>query len=174
MITQLNHQHIPAIARTQRLAWQVGFRRILSDEVLAGLQDRDFEENWRSVLQQPDRQNLVWCDADAVARGFVSYGPPKDRTDPADTEIYGIYLHPEYWGQGIGHQLLDRAMTNFREDHPTARVIIWTMRDNDCSQALFQRYGFRESRERRWSQRYGDRFEEVQFNHTDTKSTKFH
>ncbi|MEM9829773.1 MAG: GNAT family N-acetyltransferase [Bacteroidota bacterium] len=123
MIVELEERHISDIAYAQVLAWKKAFKRILSDKNLASLQVEDFERNWKQIIQQTQRKNLVWLTEEGKAVGFVSFGKPKDKNESADLEIYGIYVHPDYWNQKVGFGLMKSA-TDYIQQHSMGSKVI--------------------------------------------------
>ena len=95
--------------------------------------------------------------------GFISFGKPKDKNESADFEIYGIYVHPKYWGKGIGYKLMEFVMNSIKKLEPSGKIVLWTMEKNRLSQNFYYRFGFNKNGKSRTSKRNDDFFEEVQF-----------
>lgn len=163
MITEFRENRIKEIAKAQLLAWRKAFSGILSEALLSKLLLEDFEENWKTILTQKERKNFIWVNEMDEGVGFVSYGSPKDSAEQADIEIYGIYVHPDHWAKAIGYQLMEYAVNTIRETSPSARIILWTMHDNQRSQKFYHRFGFRKNGKSRQSSRNNETFEEIQF-----------
>jgi len=164
MIVEFKEENIKDIAKLQVLSWKEAFKEILSRQLLSNLEIRDFEHNWKYILTQKERKNFVYLNEDEEGVGFISYGKPKDSNQIADFEIYGIYVHPKYWGNKIGYELMNFALSSIRKIKPSAKTILWTMSKNKRSQKFYKRYGFKESGKSRISQRNREQFEEIQFN----------
>jgi len=163
MITKLQARHVRDIAKAQVYAWRIAFKGILSEALLSGLSIDAFEKKWRNRLTDTNTQYFIWLNESKEGVGFISFGAPKDEEETADFEIYGIYVHPGYWGKSIGHRLMAFGCSKMKESKPTAKIILWTMKDNTLSQRFYLRSGFAESGKKRISERYGETFEEVQF-----------
>lgn len=163
MISEFKEENIKDIAKSQLLSWKKAFKGILSNQLLSNLEVRDFENNWENILTQKERKNFVWLNEDRKGIGFISYGKPKDRSEIADYEIYGIYVHPKYWGNKIGYELMNFALISMRRIKPSSKTILWTMSGNTKSQKFYNQYGFKESGNSRISQRNGEQFKEIQF-----------
>jgi ribosomal protein S18 acetylase RimI-like enzyme len=98
-----------AIGRIQVETWRAAYTGLLPDEAVAGFDVARNQERWRSWLgasPRPRSATFVVEDAGEVI-GFGGVGPCRD--EPADGELYSIYLHPSCWGRGVGRALLGRA-----------------------------------------------------------------
>lgn len=171
MIIEFKEDRVTEIAEAQVGAWQKAFKGILSDELLSGLAVAKFAENWTSILAQKERKNYIYVNEQNKGVGFISYGQPKDQEEAAHFEIYGIYVHPAYWGQGIGYQLMQFAIDAIVAFNPSVKIILWTMHENNLSKKFYKGFGFTETRKRRVSQRNEENFEEIQFEIQIEKAT---
>lgn len=52
------------------------------------------------------------------------------------TEVCKLYVEPCFQRDGIGHQLIEFAMKEFRADH------LWTLEKNERAIAFYNRHGF--------------------------------
>jgi ribosomal protein S18 acetylase RimI-like enzyme len=160
-VRQMAPTDIPAVAQAHRRAWQVAYRGMLSDAVLDGLSQAEFEHNWQGILRRPNRTTLV-VEREGRVVGYAALGSSHEGQDNGSTagEIIGLYIHPDHWGQGAGGQLLAEALAQL-EQRGFARAIVWTMRDNALARRFYEKHGFRLDGYGRESQRHGERLTEV-------------
>jgi len=163
MIIELKADKINDIATAQVLAWRKAFEGILSEKLLSNLVIEEFVENWKWIILDKERKNFIWLNELQEGLGFISFGKPKDKNEPADFEIYGIYIHPIHWGKGIGHKLMTYALNSIKELKPSAKVVLWTMKMNKVSHKFYCRQGFNTNGENRVSIRSNETFKEIQF-----------
>lgn len=161
MIKFLEEEHIEDVATAQLRAWQKAFRGILSDHQLDHLQLEDFIKSWQAIIHQTDRNNLVYLDNQERAQGFISYGPSREPFS-IEAEIYGIYVHPEHWRKKIGLALMVEALLNLRSEF-YSQVILWVMEKNEASRKFYAMNDFKETSERKISQRNGEEFIEIMY-----------
>lgn len=161
MIRFLEEGHIPEVAMAQVLAWQKAFRGILSNALLDTLEVADFINNWQTIIQKKERSNLVFLNNKEQALAFISYGPTQEE-ESIQAEIYGIYVHPEYWNQNIGSALIEEALLNLQSEF-YSEVILWTMTENTLSRDFYEKMGFQCTEERNTSSRSGEEFEEIKY-----------
>ena len=93
-----------AIARNHQRAWQVGYRGLIADDLLDGLDLRHRIDRWHRALADPAMTVRVVDDGDAV-RGHVTVGAAT-RVGSTDGEILSLYIDPDHWGHGYGRALL--------------------------------------------------------------------
>ena len=163
MIIELKEDRVNEIAEAQVCAWRKAFKGVLSEELLSSLVIENFAKNWQGILTQKERKNYIWLNEANEGVGFVSYGEPKSRNETADFEIYGIYVHPQYWGRGIGCELMNFAIESIAELNQSAKIILWTMNKNNLSKYFYYKFGFKENGKFRISERNKEHFKETQF-----------
>jgi ribosomal protein S18 acetylase RimI-like enzyme len=153
------------IARVQVESWRVAYEGIVPDEHLKGLDWREWAITRREQLERAAEDGvrvLVALD-DGVLVGYVATGPERDSSPsspPSGQEIYALYLAPEVWGQGIGHDLLSRAVSEVPVEVP---VTLWVLADNLRARAFYERQGFRTDGATTTIQRGGRELAEVRY-----------
>ncbi len=71
-----------------------------------------------------DDSSMFLAVDDGTVVGFAQVGPSDD--GPADAVVGRIYVLPEYWGEGVGTNLLDRLFDSFRAaDHEYVWLALW-------------------------------------------------
>ena len=107
------------IADVHVATWRATYRGLMPQSLLDGLSVEARTAVWRRILRDDVGSTLVAIEQAAKrVVGFVSVGPSRD-TDPdrALSELYAIYLHPDYWGRGAGNHLLDCGLAQLPR-HP--------------------------------------------------------
>ena len=108
------------------------------DEILpAEFQEQMTLDKCRFYSQKYPENTLIALDGAKVV-GFVSYG---DFRDPARIagEIFALYVLKEYYGKGIGQQLMKAA---FAALDGYQEIILWVLEDNKCAIAFYEKTGF--------------------------------
>jgi len=163
MIIPLEEKYILDISVAHVAAWQRAFRGILSDEQLDNLQVDDFAKGWQHNIYKKGRTNLIWVAANDKAVGFVSFGKPYNKEEKINSEIYGFYVHPDFWKKRIGYQLMKNAVLKISKQENFNGVILWTMTKNLASRNFYERFGYFPTKETRISERNEERFEEIKY-----------
>lgn len=134
-----------AIATLLVASWQVAYRGLLPDEVLAGLSVPDRERFWRDALTAPQpRTRTVLALAGGTVLGFAATGPPlnlDDSTDPTLGDLYALYLDPVVWGRGIGARLHAAALNRLRACDFT-HAGLWILDGNQRAMRFYLREGW--------------------------------
>lgn len=72
----------------------------------------------------------------------LNWGPAQTEPNfPGAIEIQRIYLLPAVWGQGLGHHLMDFALTYARTHHFN-QIWLGVWQKNERAQHFYARYGF--------------------------------
>lgn len=130
-----------AIAEIHVSSWQKIYRGHIPDRVLDNLSVSEREQRWRVLINSKVKVLLIEKDNETL--GFASLCPSRD----ADTnpnicgEISAIYLNPNVWHQGLGKQLLNRALTEL-ENMGFSEVILWVLQENQLARNFYERMGF--------------------------------
>ena len=108
------------------------------DEILpAEFQEQMTLDKCRFYSQKYPENTLIALDGAKVV-GFVSYG---DFRDPARIagEIFALYVLKEYYGKGIGQQLMKAA---FAALDGYQEIMLWVLEDNKRAIAFYEKTGF--------------------------------
>lgn len=116
-------------------SWQEAYPGIVSREYLDRLTLEKCEEiafRWRDNI-------LVAKDGDRVA-GFVGYGTARNEENAEVGEIFSIYVLPEYWGKGVGPELMKNALDHLTEH---GRIEVTVLKENGRAIRFYEKCGFR-------------------------------
>ncbi|HEV8654258.1 MAG TPA: GNAT family N-acetyltransferase [Candidatus Limnocylindria bacterium] len=133
------------IAEVHVASWQVAYRGLLPDPMLARMLEQLLErqEFQRHILETlGDRQRFLVAEADGVVIGFVHLGPTRDADSPDQGEIYAIYLDPAWYRRGVGRELFFRATQHLR-DFGFRTAMLWVLRENDRARRFYESCGWR-------------------------------
>jgi len=130
------------LAAMNLTAWRGANKGILPDKLLADQSSFGFETAWRASLANPSHLNFVFKRYGQIT-GFASLGPCRDAgCDPLkNAEVYGIYLLPEYWGQGHGWALWRSARARLSQT-AFESISLWVLERNTRARKFFERIGF--------------------------------
>lgn len=80
--------------------------------------------------------------------GYAGVGPERDESAPAGTgELYALFVHPDWWGSGVGRALTNAALRDLRAAG-CVRVQLWVLEANTRARAFYRSYGFSETADR--------------------------
>jgi ribosomal protein S18 acetylase RimI-like enzyme len=135
------------ITETHVLGWQGGYRGLLPQDYLDGMQAGGGRlERWARTLESPDWSRggvLVAEREDGQLAGFAHFGATRDEDDDQARvgEVYSIYLAPIAWGQGLGRALMSAAL-----EHLAAagygEATLWVLDTNARARRFYAAAGF--------------------------------
>ncbi|HEX6404261.1 MAG TPA: GNAT family N-acetyltransferase [Pseudonocardiaceae bacterium] len=131
------------IAAVRIGSWQVAYRGLLPDHILAELSVPDRERTWRNILTDPPRRTAVLLATyGATVVGFAAVGPDRDSTAAPDRgELYAIYLRPDQQRRGIGTQLHNAAIDRLCDLGYTS-ASLWVLDGNEAAIGFYHRNGW--------------------------------
>lgn len=126
----------PALAAIFVAAWRAGYRGVVPDEVIDGLDAAEWAATLGRMLEASERSTVVAIDEHGAPVGFASYGD--DGEHPGDGYLASLYVHPRAGRSGIGGRLLRHAL----EDMSTVDVRLWVFEGNTGARRFYERAGF--------------------------------
>jgi len=137
-----------AIAEVHVDGWRWGYRGLLPDEVIDGLDVDAREAQWVSGFtdrwQAGDACFLAEDDAGRIV-GFVACGPAADEFAPPPAgagEIYAIYVREDVRGTGVGRDLLGAAHRALAANGFT-HAVLWVFEANGGARRFYETAGWR-------------------------------
>lgn len=126
----------PEIARVQQESWSAAYSGLLpSSFPLRSEQERI--AIWKQrLVDWPCHTILAEIDDGLV--GFLFWHPELR----LQALLKSLYLHPFFWNQGIGHQLLQQGLDDMRTEQ-MQRVDLWVLANNLRAEHFYLREGFR-------------------------------
>lgn len=117
-------------------SWQEAYPGIVSQEFLDNLSIEQCEK-W--AFEYPDN-TLIAKDGDKVV-GFVSYGTYRWEEEPDESgEIYAIYTLSDYYGTGVGKELMQAGLAAIPE---SKKVAVRVLKENARAIRFYEKFGFR-------------------------------
>jgi len=123
-------------------AWRTAYRGLVPDSFLSALDHGHRTERFRTFLDSGSGETYI-VERNGRAIGHLTVGPCRD--DDLDErsvgEIWGIYLLPAHWRQGIGTQVCRRAeeMLNARG---FGRIVLWVFEGNERARRFYEAMGY--------------------------------
>ena len=125
-----------AVAEVHVRTWQAAYEHVFGAERLAAMDVGARARQWEERLGGPVR---VWvAEEHARVVGFAWIGDSRDA--PEEGELFAIYVFPEAWGSGAGHELMAAAAGGLRQAYPTS--ILWVLEDNPRARRFYEREGW--------------------------------
>jgi GNAT superfamily N-acetyltransferase len=130
-IRKATAQDASSLAKTHVESWRSAYKGVIPQSYLDRLSYKEREAMWTDILSQQNNTSiqLVAVDEDNTIIGFVAGGEAREAEFGYDSELYALYLLPEYQGQGIGKKLL-RYLTEWLIQNGYHKLYLWVLEKN--------------------------------------------
>jgi len=124
------------VARVHVRSWQAAYRRLLPAEYLDALKPEDRAA--RYTFENPDTAKpwTIVAEDDGLIAGFATTAPARDADAVGCGELYALYVDPDYWGRGIGAELMKAARARLVE-LGFERAMLWVMKGNSRAERFY-------------------------------------
>jgi len=131
-----------ALAIAHVASWRVAYADIVPEEVFERRDVAYRTKRFREFLSRDEGETYL-IERDQVVIGFMTIGASRDEgVDDASGEIWGIYLHPDHWRQGIGTSLFQAAQEHLRK-LGCSQITLWVLEANGAARRFYEAMGFR-------------------------------
>ena len=141
-----------AVAATHDEAWRGAYQGVIPGVELEKLVTRRGADWWDSAIRKGSRIAIL-AFGDKVA-GYANYGRNRARSLTYDSEIYELYLRPEYQGVGFGRRLFTSARRDLAQSGLKS-LVVWALSDNDPAVEFYKALGGKAVA--RSSERFGEK-----------------
>jgi ribosomal protein S18 acetylase RimI-like enzyme len=122
-------------------SWKVAYRGIVPDSILDDMSAEKSEKRFYNSFIQGLGENVIILN-DSQIVGFMCLGKCRDEdVDSSFGEIWGIYLLPSFWGQGIGTMLIQRGINELRS-RGYSKISLWVLEENMNARRFYEKSGF--------------------------------
>ncbi|MBV0901396.1 GNAT family N-acetyltransferase [Haloarcula salina] len=121
------------IRRVASAAWHTVYDDILGAETVDDLLDEGYATEVLERMIELDDIGLFVSTADGDVVGYASCG----MTDAAGFGDLDLYVHPDYWGEGIGTDLLNRGESHLR-DLSVRKIRDEVLADNEVGNGFYR------------------------------------
>ncbi len=126
------------VARVFVQAWRGGYRGLVDDRIIDGLDATVWSLNFARRLADDALTTIVWPAEDCLLGFAIS------RVDQQFSNVgylASLYVDPAASGRGIGSALLAEVLQAFRRDGLTTGSL-WVFSANHRARRLYERWGF--------------------------------
>ncbi|HET6705050.1 GNAT family N-acetyltransferase [Amycolatopsis sp.] len=109
-------------------SWRAAYAGLLPEGFLARLSAGERAASWEQRIREGAGQVLV-VEEDGVVVGFAAFAP---------SQLYALYLLPEFWDRGLGRALHDRVVAAMSGE----TAVLWVLATNERAKAFYLRQGW--------------------------------
>jgi len=125
-----------AIAKIHISAWQQAYRGLVPDDHLDNLSLEKGEMGWKRRLKEKlNKLTIVAVNEENVVLGYCCGGDNRAEPRVYDGELQAIYIHPDYWGLGIG-KVMFKEFKKRLQYMGYKYVIEWVFKRKQCAGVL--------------------------------------
>lgn len=132
--------------------WQAAYAGLIDQDVLDNLSVDQRAEGWSrwiasSLSNQPTEDSadsshgLLVAESGNRIIGWAGFGAGRDQGMNHLGELAGLYVHPDFWSQRIGHALVTRVEEELRSAGWT-EAYLWVLHGNDRAIRFYERHGW--------------------------------
>ncbi|MEK7953001.1 GNAT family N-acetyltransferase [Luteolibacter soli] len=149
------------IAEIQIAGWKEGYRRILPDDFLDGLNPESRVPVWERFIRDKKGVMLV-ARSGSELTGFCHLISSRDEDGNGVAEIAAIYIDPDRWRSGCGKLLFAAAVASAVQQGFTA-MTLWVLAENSRGRGFYEAMGMRADGAGKTVERPGCTLHEVRY-----------
>jgi ribosomal protein S18 acetylase RimI-like enzyme len=157
-----------AIASAHARSWQVGYAGLISGDFLRRL-DLELPQRtmrWQTLLLGAEAEGrfVLVGEVDGEVAGWLSGGGYRDAgpEESALGEVYGCYVDPAHWREGVGSALMTAALERLARAG-YAEAALWVLQENSRARAFYERHGWFADGGRKLFEVAGGRYPEIRY-----------
>jgi GNAT superfamily N-acetyltransferase len=151
-----------SVARVHVRSWQVGYRNLLPDDYLDGLQPEERAQRYNFTSLDPCQPRTVVAVEAGVIRGFATSAPARELATPHHGELCALYVDPDWWGRGVGMALMSAARAHLL-DLGFRHALLWVLAGNTRAEHFYQTDQWQFDGVRRTASVWGVTIDEVRY-----------
>jgi len=147
IIRDYQNSDLPALAHLHSASKYAAEKGIIFDDDLALFTPDYYQDKWQEWSQWEDSTIHVAVNDDQTMIGFCCFGRVKTRPDfdkgvvpRFGGEVYSLYIHPDYFGRGVGKALFIDACHHLIDQKITS-LLLWTMKKNKRACGFYDAMG---------------------------------
>lgn len=147
IIRAASKEDVPALAALHIEGWHAAYGGLVDDEALNTPTLESRIDQWKEWIHLSDSRTYIAIDDKGAPTGFISCGrlrtpvPGMSPVRPLYTsEVYGLYLLPAYYRQGIGTALMRAGVKGLHEMKHKS-LCLWVLEKNDRAVSFYKKLG---------------------------------
>ena len=147
ILREANQSNVETLAHLHVVGGRNSYEGLVDQAYLDSLTEEDFIQRWRNWLQEGVRVVLAEEKETSRICGFCGFGPlktPPPGSSPIrpqySSEIYAIYVLPEFWKQGVGKKLMRHCSKALQEEGHNS-MCLWVLKGNERAGSFYEKLG---------------------------------
>ena len=147
IIRNIEEKDIPSVVDIQIDGWKSAYKGIVDDNVLNSMNRNERIEKRRNDYKE---NGFIVAEINNEVIGFCRYidsGKFTQNISNIDCELLALYVKPNLKYKGIGTQLFQFVINEFKSKNKT-KMILWCLKDNEPSKKFYTKMGGKIIKER--------------------------
>lgn len=125
-------------------SWRTGYRGLLPQPLLDGIDPVERLARWDAILQSTDwpGEGTLVAEDGAELVGFARLCPERDAQLRAAGEVAAFHVAPNHWRTGVGRRLMRAALAQLT-DAGFHTAILWVLSGNERAIRFYEATGWR-------------------------------
>ena len=148
-LREASQSDVETLAHLHLRGGRSSYDGLVDQEYLDGLKEEEFCQCWEGWLKEGVRVFLAEDVDTSVVCGFCGFGTlktPPPGSSPIrpqySSEIYAIYVLPEFWRQGVGKKLLRHCAEALQKEGHNS-MCLWVLKGNERAGLFYEHLGGR-------------------------------
>ncbi len=130
-----------AVARMHVRSWQAGYRGLISSAFLDGLRPEDRASRYQFGGDDPESPRTMLAIDEERVVGLATIAASRSDDLPGWGELFALYVDPEWWGRGVGRELIGSARAHLRE-MGFRKAMLWVLVGNARAERFYRADGW--------------------------------
>jgi GNAT superfamily N-acetyltransferase len=135
-------QDAEKLAQVHVAAWQAAYRGLVPDAFLDGFTVEKRTAAFRQSLESHSEETYL-LEQDDQPVAILTIGPSRDEELDVRRvgELWGIYITPAWWRQGIGRRLVQEA-ERMLQARGCDTIVLWVFEGNADARRFYEAMGY--------------------------------
>ena len=132
-VREANQNDVLGMAKVRVETWRAAYKGIIPDDFLEGLSYQTVTERWSDTFWEERNSAFAVFVAENEEEeiiGIAICGPEQSQDAVYQSEIYVLYVLPQYQNQGIGRKLVAACIQHLVHNSKIKSLLIWVIAEN--------------------------------------------
>lgn len=147
ILREADQSDVKTLAHLHVVGGRSSYEGLVDQTYLDSLTEEDFIQRWKGWLQDGVQVVLAEEKETSSICGFCGFGllkTPPPGSSPIrpqySSEIYAIYILPDFWRQGIGTRLMKDCVARLQEEGHDS-LCLWVLKGNERAGLFYEYFG---------------------------------
>ncbi len=140
MLTEITKNDLDTVVRIHCEAWRDAYKGFMDEDYIAR-KNATRRGKWDSILSEAPSDKHFLIRAEGAPVGMISMDHPREAAEPDTYEIFGLYILPEFMGNGYGTAAASLAEEKIRK-MGYHHISLWVLEPNERAKRFWEKLGF--------------------------------